>query len=76
MTPVANTWEEHQKLLAQLDQQKVKREAREARERQEMEETPLREHALELAKAPVDLSRYRNERNLMLIMVPEFRTGN
>ena len=63
---MANTWEEHQKLLAQLDQQKIKREAREARERQEMEETPLREHALELAKAPVDLSRYRNERNLML----------
>ncbi|MCB0748777.1 MAG: replication initiator protein A, partial [Ignavibacteriae bacterium] len=27
---------------------------------------PLREQALELAKAPVDLSRYRNERNLML----------
>lgn len=63
---MTQTWEDHQKLLAELDQQRVKREAHEARERQEAEEAPLKEHALELAKSPVDLSRYRNERNLML----------
>ena len=63
---MAKTWEEHQKLLTELDRQRIEREAREARERQEAEEAPLREQALELAKAPVDLSRYRNERNLML----------
>jgi len=63
---VAKTWEEHQKLLTELERQRIEREAREARERQEAEEAPLREQALELAKAPVDLSRYRNERNLML----------
>lgn len=59
-------WECHQKLLADLDQQRRERETREAQERQEALEAPLRERALELAKAPVDLSRYRNERNLML----------
>lgn len=63
---MTKTWEEHQKLLTELDRQRIEREAREARERQEAEEAPLREQALELAKAPVDLSRYRNERNLML----------
>ncbi|MCB0744157.1 MAG: replication initiator protein A [Ignavibacteriae bacterium] len=63
---MTKTWEEHQKLLTELDRQRIGREAREARERQEAEEAPLREQALELAKAPVDLSRYRNERNLML----------
>lgn len=63
---MARTWEDHQKLLAELDQQRIEREAREARERQEAEEAPLREQALELAKAPVDLTRYRNERNLMM----------
>ncbi len=63
---MAKTWEEHQKLLTELDRQRIEREAREARERQEAEEAPLREQALELAKAPVDLIRYRNERNLML----------
>ena len=63
---MTSTWEEHQKLLTELDRQRLEREAREARERQEAEEAPLREQALELAKAPVDLSRYRNERNLML----------
>ncbi len=60
------SWEEHQKLLAELDQKKIEREARKVKEQQEAEETPLREHALELAKSPVDLTRYRNERNLML----------
>jgi len=59
-------WEKHQKLLEELDRQKKEREAREARKRQEAEEAPLREQAIELAKAPVDLTRYRNERNLML----------
>jgi plasmid replication initiation protein len=63
---MTSTWEEHQKLLTELDRQRLEREAREARERREEEEAPLREQALELAKAPVDLSRYRNERNLML----------
>jgi len=63
---MAQTWEDHQKLLAELDQQRIKREAREARERQETEDAPLREQALVLAKSPVDLTRYRNERNLML----------
>lgn len=60
------SWEDHQKLLAELDQKQIEREAREARERQEVEETPLREYALELAKGAIDLTRYRNERNLML----------
>ncbi len=60
------TWEKHQKLLEDLDRQQKEREARAERERQEAEESPLREQALELAKTPVDLSRYRNERNLML----------
>lgn len=59
-------WEKHQELLEELDRQKKEREAREARKRQEAEEAPLREQAIELAKAPVDLTRYRNERNLML----------
>ncbi|MEI2806293.1 MAG: replication initiator protein A [Albidovulum sp.] len=63
---LTRTWEDHQKLLAELDQQRAEREAREARERQEAEEVSLREQALELAKSPVDLTRYRNERNLML----------
>ena len=63
---MAQTWEDHQKLLAELEQQRIEREAREARERQEAEEAPLREQALALAKSPVDLTRYRNERNLML----------
>ena len=62
---LTRTWEDHQKLLAELDQQRAEREAREARERQEAEEVLLREQALELAKSPVDLTRYRNERNLM-----------
>ncbi|MCP4158171.1 MAG: hypothetical protein GY757_61295 [bacterium] len=47
--------EEHRKLIAQLDRQK-----------REREETPLRKRALELAQGPVDITRYRNERNLML----------
>lgn len=59
-------WEKHQKLLEELERQQKEREAREARERQEAEESPLREQAIELAKSPVDLTRYRNERNLML----------
>lgn len=59
-------WEKHQELLEELDRQKKEREAREARKRQEAEEAPLREQAIELAKVPVDLTRYRNERNLML----------
>ena len=63
---MTQSWEDHQKLLAELDQQRIEREAREARERQEAEEAPLREQALEAAKAPVDLTRYRNERNLMM----------
>ncbi len=63
---MSTSWEEHQKLLAELDQKKIEREARAARERQEAEEAPLREQALELAKLPLDLTRYRNERNLML----------
>lgn len=63
---LTRTWEDHQKLLAEFDQQRAEREAREARERQEAEEAPLRERALELAKSTVDLTRYRNERNLML----------
>jgi len=60
------TWEDHQKLLAELDRQRTERETREAQERQEALEAPLRERALELAKIPIDLTRYRNERNLML----------
>jgi hypothetical protein len=60
------SWEEHQKLLAKLDQKKIEREARKAKEQQEAEDAPLREQALELARLPVDLTRYRNERNLML----------
>ena len=63
---MTSTWEEHQKLLTELDRQRLEREACEAQKRQEEEEAPLREQAIELAKAPVDLSRYRNERNLML----------
>lgn len=63
---LTRTWEDHQKLLAELDQKREEREAREARERQEAEEVSLREQALELAKSPVDITRYRNERNLML----------
>ena len=63
---MTNTWEDHQKLLAELDQQRVEREAREAQKREETVEAPLRAQALELARAPVDLTRYRNERNLML----------
>ena len=63
---MTKTWEDHQKLLAELDQQRIEREARETREREEAAEAPLREQALELAKAPVDLTRYRNERNLMM----------
>jgi plasmid replication initiation protein len=60
------SWEEHNALLAELDRQKAEKEAREARERQEAAEAPLRERALKIAKTPVDLTRYRNERNLML----------
>src|SRR5512143_203384 len=60
------TWEEHQALIAELDRQRAEHEAQAERERQEAAEAPLRERALELAKAPVDLTRYRNERNLML----------
>ena len=63
---MTTTWEKHQKLLEDLDRQQKEREAREAQERQEAIEAPLRERALELARAPVDLTRYRNERNLML----------
>ena len=63
---MTQTWEEHQKLLDDLDRQQKEREARAERERQEAEEAPLREQALELAKVPVDLTRYRNERNLMM----------
>ena len=66
---MTHSWEDHQKLLAELDQQRIEREAREARERQEAEEAPLREQALELAKSPVDLTRYRNERNLMWLIL-------
>jgi len=63
---VTTNWEKHQKLLEDLDRQREEREARAEREQQEAEEAPLREQALELAKAPVDLTRYRNERNLMM----------
>lgn len=63
---MTTTWEKHQKLLEDLDRQRMEREVREAQEHQEAAEAPLREQALELAKAPVDLTRYRNERNLML----------
>ena len=63
---MTQSWEDHLKLLADLDRQRIEREAREAQERQEAEEAPLREQALELAKVPVDLTRYRNERNLMM----------
>jgi len=61
-----HTWEDHKKLLAELDQQRVEREVREAHESKEIGESLLREKALELAQGPVDLTRYRNERNLML----------
>lgn len=50
---LTRTWEDHQKLLAELDQQRAEREAREARERQEAEEVSLREQALELAKSQI-----------------------
>lgn len=60
------SWEEHHALLAELDRQRAEREAQTERERQEAAEAPLRERALALAKEPVDLTRYRNERNLML----------
>ena len=63
---MTTTWEKHQKLLEDLDRQQKECEAREAQERQEAAEAPLREQALELAKVPVDLTRYRNERNLMM----------
>ena len=63
---MTHTWEDHQKLLAELDQQRIEREVREAHESQETGEASLREKALELAQGPVDLTRYRNERNLML----------
>lgn len=63
---MGTTLEEHQALIAKLDWQRAEREAQAERERQEAAEAPLRERALELAKAPVDLTRYRNERNLML----------
>lgn len=39
---MTKTWEDHQKLLAELDQQRIEREAREERERHEAEEAPLR----------------------------------
>jgi len=63
---MSKSWEEHQQLLFELDQKKIEREAREARERQEAQDALLRERALELAQSPLDLTRYRNERNLML----------
>lgn len=63
---MSKSWEEHQALLAELDRKKAEREAREGRKRQEAEEAPLKQKALELAKSTVDLTRYRNERNLML----------
>ena len=63
---MTHTWEDHQKLLAELDQQRVERETSEVQESREMSEAPLREKALELARGPVNLTRYRNERNLML----------
>ena len=63
---MTHTREDHQKLLAELDQQRIEREVRQVHELQTTSESPLREKALELVKAPVDLTRYRNERNLML----------
>ena len=63
---MGTTLEEHQALIARLDRERAEREAQAERERQEAAEAPLRERALELAKVPVDLTRYRNERNLML----------
>lgn len=63
---MSTSWEEHQALLTELDRQRQEREAQEKQERHEATEAPLRERALELVKAPVDLTRYRNERNLML----------
>lgn len=63
---MGTSWEEHHALLAKLDRERADQEAQAERERQEAAEAPLRERALALAKEPVDLTRYRNERNLML----------
>ncbi len=63
---MSTSWEEHQTLLAQLDRERAEQEAQAERERRNAAEAPLQKRALELAKAPVDLTRYRNERNLML----------
>jgi plasmid replication initiation protein len=50
-----NQLTKHEQLIAELDRQK-----------QLQEDAPRREKAMELARQPVDISRYRNERNLML----------
>ena len=50
-----NQLTQHELLIAELDRQKQLRE-----------DAPKREKAMELARKPVDISRYRNERNLML----------
>jgi len=67
---MSRTWEEHQTLIAQLEQQQAEKEASEARKCQEAAEMPLREQALQAAQEPVDLSRYRNERNLAIFAHP------
>lgn len=63
---MSSSYEEHRAFIAQLDREKAEHEVEEARKRQEAAEAPLREQALEIAKMPIDLTRYRNERNLML----------
>jgi hypothetical protein len=38
---MTQSWEDHQKLLAELDRQRIEREAREAQERQEADRSPV-----------------------------------
>ncbi len=64
------TFEAHQALIAQLDEERAKRQTKEREQRErkarEAREAPLRERANHLAGNITDLTQFRNERNLML----------
>ena len=65
---MAKTWEEHQKLLTELDRQRIEREAREARETPGSGRSPLRASP-RTRQSPVDLSRYRQRAQLDAVSV-------
>ncbi len=64
------TFEAHQALIAQLDEERAKRQTKEREQRErkarEAREAPLRERANHLAMVQTNVTRFRNERSLML----------